>query len=350
VEGSLPVMPAACDISSENPIMGVPEGAAGMDKLRALAMKSLESSGVLSQIRAQLRASVYRALEQDGNDRAWQLGEVPGTTLSTEMIAEFLEFHGLQHSLSVFRTEAKLRGTRRARSELAAEAGLGTVAGKYSVLEQLISNYCKRRSEQKSDRAIATDKSERRDRPDDGRPRHQVQTAHKGSRVEMAFVGDVVPSHESQTQSSLNVDGDGSSPELAPLTLSSRNSTEIELISQREYSANRRAPETDDAVVMQEADLQGSEPTAGVSSFKCQQQLELEVQIGGTVEHGSEEMSQSILAPDAPHPMGLSVREKLQDVADKSMASLFDSTVSLDASVDSMEIEKCDYFEKVDMR
>merc|ERR1719162_862162 len=86
-----------------------------------------------------MRRSVYQAI--DRQDSAFQgaqkLSEAPGALLCTEFIGEFFEFHGLQHSLCVFQTEAQLP-LKRGREALAADAGLGQPIEGSSLLQQLI--------------------------------------------------------------------------------------------------------------------------------------------------------------------------------------------------------------------
>mmetsp|Transcript_77291 Transcript_77291/g.145745 ORF Transcript_77291/g.145745 Transcript_77291/m.145745 type:complete len:609 (-) Transcript_77291:84-1910(-) len=113
---------------------------AGTDfnELKAVVTKSLETSGVLSQIRAQLRASVYQAIHERGKPPGSQLLDGLSAALCAELIAEFFEFHGFQHSLRVFQTEAQLTLARRGRSDVAADAGLRAVMVGCSILEQLL--------------------------------------------------------------------------------------------------------------------------------------------------------------------------------------------------------------------
>eukprot|EP00747_Dinoflagellata_sp_TGD_P168815 gnl/TRDRNA2_/TRDRNA2_196104_c0_seq1.p1 gnl/TRDRNA2_/TRDRNA2_196104_c0~~gnl/TRDRNA2_/TRDRNA2_196104_c0_seq1.p1 ORF type:complete len:460 (+),score=85.46 gnl/TRDRNA2_/TRDRNA2_196104_c0_seq1:68-1447(+) len=108
------------------------------EELKALVLSSLEANGVLKDIRAQLRESVYKALDSQ-EEGAGQVKLKPAAGFATEIIAEFFEHHGLRHSLSVFQTEAQLRKARRPRNELAAEIGIDRgMPPERSVLEQLI--------------------------------------------------------------------------------------------------------------------------------------------------------------------------------------------------------------------
>ncbi|CAE8645512.1 unnamed protein product, partial [Polarella glacialis] len=81
---------------------------ASFAELKSSVVQSLETSGLLAQIRAQLRANVFKAIERQDSStkRAQKLWESsPRAALSAELIADFFEFHGLYHSLSVFQVE-----------------------------------------------------------------------------------------------------------------------------------------------------------------------------------------------------------------------------------------------------
>lgn len=70
---------------------------------------------------------------------AGRLIGAPGGRLMAEVVAEFLEFYGFRHSLSVFVPETNLPVERRHRTEIALEAGLGRrVRSDVSLLEQLV--------------------------------------------------------------------------------------------------------------------------------------------------------------------------------------------------------------------
>lgn len=123
--------------------LGLMPSTTNFEELKATVFKNLESSGVLAQIRAQLRRSVYQAIDcQDGICQgAQKLCEAPWALICAELIIEFFEYHGLQHSLCVFQTEAQLRLLRRGRDAIATDAGLGQITEGNSLLQQLISRY-----------------------------------------------------------------------------------------------------------------------------------------------------------------------------------------------------------------
>ncbi|CAG0888925.1 unnamed protein product [Darwinula stevensoni] len=107
----------------------MPESQGGMveteddTELRDLISHALESNGVLSKIRAQLRASVFLALDHQadlkkkiplGNlalEDFWQTSAGP---LVLSLVREFLEYFQLEFTLSVLDPEARSNGTDKA--------------------------------------------------------------------------------------------------------------------------------------------------------------------------------------------------------------------------------------------
>ncbi|XP_072996574.1 protein TONNEAU 1a-like [Typha latifolia] len=96
-----------------------------MMDLKTLVTRTLEKKGVLAKIRAELRASVFEAIEEedhvieneDGanpallgscNDRAKQLHASPSGRLLTALICEYLEWAQLGHTLKVYLPECNL--------------------------------------------------------------------------------------------------------------------------------------------------------------------------------------------------------------------------------------------------
>ncbi|RWR95529.1 protein TONNEAU 1a-like protein isoform X1 [Cinnamomum micranthum f. kanehirae] len=106
-----------------------------MMELKTLVTRTLEKKGVLAKIRAELRASVFEAIEEedqaieneDGvppallgscNDRAKQLHASPSGRLLTALICEYLDWAQLGHTMKVYLPECNLnlsqaRGTGR---------------------------------------------------------------------------------------------------------------------------------------------------------------------------------------------------------------------------------------------
>lgn len=112
------------------------------EELKSLVLQTLETNGVLGQIRAQLRANVYKAIDCDDEQVAAEpskakLTKSPVGKLMAEIVAEFFEFYQFRHSLSVFLPESNLGKDRRNRAEVAFDAGLVRVGTETSILEQL---------------------------------------------------------------------------------------------------------------------------------------------------------------------------------------------------------------------
>uniref|UniRef100_A0A2P2MAQ2 Uncharacterized protein MANES_10G040500 n=1 Tax=Rhizophora mucronata TaxID=61149 RepID=A0A2P2MAQ2_RHIMU len=96
-----------------------------MMDLKTLVTRTLEKKGVLAKIRAELRASVFEAIEEEDrvvekeeglppallgscNDRAKQLHASPSGRLLTALICEYLDWAQLNHTLKVYQPECNL--------------------------------------------------------------------------------------------------------------------------------------------------------------------------------------------------------------------------------------------------
>ncbi|XP_010554559.1 PREDICTED: protein TONNEAU 1a-like [Tarenaya hassleriana] len=97
-----------------------------MMDLKTLVTRTLEKKGVLAKIRAELRASVFEAIEEEDraiekdeglppallgscNDRAKQLHASPSGRLLTALICEYLDWAQLNHTLKVYQPECNLQ-------------------------------------------------------------------------------------------------------------------------------------------------------------------------------------------------------------------------------------------------
>lgn len=97
-----------------------------MMDLKTLVTRTLEKKGVLAKIRAELRASVFEAIEEEDkaiekdeglppallgscNDRAKQLHASPSGRLLTALIGEYLDWAQLNHTLKVYLPECNLQ-------------------------------------------------------------------------------------------------------------------------------------------------------------------------------------------------------------------------------------------------
>ncbi|XP_058967129.2 centrosomal protein 43 isoform X2 [Pocillopora verrucosa] len=105
-------------------------------ELRDMVAQTLESKGVLGKIRAQLRASVFLALEeQEGSESKIQLvnpdlKKFLGTSegrLVTGLVREFLEYFDLDFSIAVFDPETDFSDKYPGRNNLARELKLNDV-------------------------------------------------------------------------------------------------------------------------------------------------------------------------------------------------------------------------------
>lgn len=94
--------------------------------LKTLVTRTLEKKGVLAKIRAELRASVFEAIEEEDrvienddntpptllgscNDRGKQLHTSPSGRLLTALVCEYLEWAQLSHTLKVYLPECNLQ-------------------------------------------------------------------------------------------------------------------------------------------------------------------------------------------------------------------------------------------------
>ena len=85
-----------------------------MDDLKNLMIQTLESNGILGQLRAQIRCSVFKIIDnQDDmenpklrgksalhweNQKARECLSLPNSTLLAELIREFLEYYKLDYT------------------------------------------------------------------------------------------------------------------------------------------------------------------------------------------------------------------------------------------------------------
>ncbi|KAL8431391.1 hypothetical protein Efla_001746 [Eimeria flavescens] len=80
------------------------------------ANEALESRGVMSSLRAHLQAELFQALENQPPNSA---ATPPETQLINELICEYLSFSHYNYTLSVFMSEAGLKGGARLRRDTA---------------------------------------------------------------------------------------------------------------------------------------------------------------------------------------------------------------------------------------
>lgn len=91
-----------------------------MDELKNLVIQTLETNGILGQIRAKLRSSVFKVIDNNdpsGKEKAmhWEnplaekVLETTESALAADLIREYLEFYRLDYTLSIMIPEANLK-------------------------------------------------------------------------------------------------------------------------------------------------------------------------------------------------------------------------------------------------
>ncbi|KAI1240740.1 hypothetical protein IHE44_0009181, partial [Lamprotornis superbus] len=107
-------------------------------ELRDLLVQTLESSGVLNKIKAELRAAVFLALEEQEKveNKAPLVNESLKSFLSTKdgrlvagLVAEFLRFFNLDFTLAVFQPESSTLNGLDGRENLARDLGITEAEG-----------------------------------------------------------------------------------------------------------------------------------------------------------------------------------------------------------------------------
>lgn len=107
-----------------------------MEEMKNLVIQSLETRGVLGQIRAKIRSSVFRIIdEQDQktnmgcglkweNPNLYKISESKSGLLIAEIIREFMECMKMDYSLSVFIPECSISPERLKKEEIFYKMGL----------------------------------------------------------------------------------------------------------------------------------------------------------------------------------------------------------------------------------
>ena len=91
-----------------------------MDELKNLVIQTLETNGILGQIRTKLRSSVFKVIDNNdptGKERAmhWEnplaqkVLDTAESALAADLIREYLEFYRLDYTLSIFIPEGNLK-------------------------------------------------------------------------------------------------------------------------------------------------------------------------------------------------------------------------------------------------
>ena len=92
-----------------------------MDELKNLVIQTLETNGILGQLRAQLRSCVFKVIDNQDqvekgqgsgfhweNPNAKKVLQHTSGLLCAELIRDFLEFYKLDYTLSIFMPEVNL--------------------------------------------------------------------------------------------------------------------------------------------------------------------------------------------------------------------------------------------------
>lgn len=114
-----------------------------VDELKTLVVQSLESQGILSSLRAQIRANVYNIVDNKENQNKPQskvtlLHESQPSVVMLDAILEYLQFYKLDYSTSVLANEGNLRDYS-SRAELAKKLGVNATTNQ-PLLFQLVSH------------------------------------------------------------------------------------------------------------------------------------------------------------------------------------------------------------------
>lgn len=107
-----------------------------MEELKNIVIQTLESNGILGNLRAQLRASVFKVIDsqdknlKDGCGFQWENPLAPKIIETAEgmmwidLIREFLEFYRMDYTLSTFLPECSLSQEPKTRTEMEEKIGL----------------------------------------------------------------------------------------------------------------------------------------------------------------------------------------------------------------------------------
>lgn len=108
------------------------------DATKAALREALEGTGKLDTIKAQLRAIVFQALDSSTPDARTRPPPTPENLVINELIREYLEFNGYEHTLAVMRAEAALPEARVPRNIIAREVGCGACPASVPLLYGIV--------------------------------------------------------------------------------------------------------------------------------------------------------------------------------------------------------------------
>ncbi len=120
-----------------------------MDELKNLVIQTLETNGILGQIRAKLRSSVFKVIDNNDpahkdkamhweNPLAQKVLETTESALAADLIREYLEFYRLDYTLSIMIPEANLKQDPLDRDQLLRTSEVDNPTDKEPLLVQLL--------------------------------------------------------------------------------------------------------------------------------------------------------------------------------------------------------------------
>jgi FGFR1 oncogene partner len=120
-----------------------------MDELKNLVIQTLETNGILGQIRAKLRSSVFKVIDNNDpshkekamhweNPLAQKVLETTESALAADLIREYLEFYRLDYTLSIMIPEANLKQEPLERDDLVRRAEVDSANEKEPLLIQIL--------------------------------------------------------------------------------------------------------------------------------------------------------------------------------------------------------------------
>lgn len=120
-----------------------------MDELKNLVIQTLETNGILGQIRAKLRSSVFKVIDNNDpahkekamhweNPLAQKVLETTESALAADLIREYLEFYRLDYTLSILIPEANMKQDPVDRNGLLRRADLDRATDKEPLLVQIL--------------------------------------------------------------------------------------------------------------------------------------------------------------------------------------------------------------------
>jgi FGFR1 oncogene partner len=128
-----------------------------MDELKNLVIQTLETNGILGQLRAQLRSCVFKVIDNQEqveksqssfhweNPQAKKIMQSSQGVVCAELIREFLEFYRLDYTLQIYMPEVNLNHQQAmGKEELTKRAGLPASNGapeNKPILMQLLESF-----------------------------------------------------------------------------------------------------------------------------------------------------------------------------------------------------------------